>query len=326
LELPHFFLADGADDDGDISRTPPNLSADELHIINDLLAQEAMRRKAASNGFLRVMVDGIQLAQINSRTSAVARFEVNDQAEVIEVYSSDEKGALLLATHLLNFVGPETQSFSITTEGGQQISFSIDAARFRRVRNHAQVAVEIKSLRLQRRRSGSGLRSAISSASFTGWWKPVAALSALALLCAGAWWIWSSQSGRNEIVSVAPTPAPTAPVIAPSPNQQTVQGPQRDPSPPPKPSRNAATPAPVMAQRKSDTPWRDETFGRAKPFAEHNATADPNEIATRGPGNRDAMGKPLKKFVDCTCNCGAKTLRAPNSRSNYVSGSEQIRT
>ncbi|HZM87366.1 MAG TPA: hypothetical protein VFF31_12645, partial [Blastocatellia bacterium] len=91
LELPHFFLADGTDDDGDSSRTPPNLSADELRIINDLLAQEALRRKAASAGFLRVMVDGIQLAQINTQASAVARFEVNDQAEVIEVYSSDQK-------------------------------------------------------------------------------------------------------------------------------------------------------------------------------------------------------------------------------------------
>ena len=296
LELPHFFLADGADDDGDISRTPPNLSADELHIINDLLAQEAMRRKAASNGFLRVMVDGIQLAQINTRTSAVARFEVNDQAEVIEVYSSDEKGALLLATHLLNFVGPETQSFSITTEGGQQISFSIDLRGSEGSETNAQVAVEIKEPAASA--AAQRVWASISDffqASFTGWWKPVAAFSALALLCAGAWWIWSSQSGRNEIVSVAPTPAPTAPVIAPSPNQQTVEGPQREPSPPPKPSRNAATPAPVMAQRKSDTPPRDETFVERSLLPNSNATADPNEIATRGAWNRDAMGKPLKE-------------------------------
>jgi hypothetical protein len=298
LELPHFFLADGADDDGYISRTPPNISPDELHIINDLLAQEAMRRKAASNGFLRVMVDGIQLAQINTRTTAVARFEVNDQAEVIEVYSSDQKGALLLATHLLNFVGPETQNFSITTESGQQISFSIDLRRGSEgSETSAQVVVEVK----EPAASAAAQRVWASISDFfqvsaTGWWKPVAAFSVLALLCAGAWWVWSSQSGRNEVVRVAPTPAPTAPVIAPSPNQQTVQGPQRTASPLAKPSQNMnATPAPVLAQRKSGSPRRDETFVERTLLANNSAAIDPNEIATRGAWNRETMGKPLNE-------------------------------
>jgi len=296
LELPHFFLADGADDDGDSSRTPPNLSPDELRIINDLLAQEAMRRKAASAGFLRVMVDGIQLAQIDTQASAVARFEVTDQAEVIEVYSSDQKGALLLATHLLNFVGPENQNFSITTEGGQRISFSINLLRDAEGSPAgAQVAVEVK----EPAASAAAQRMWASISNFfqpssTGWWKPVAAFSALALLCAGAWWVWSSQSGRNEVVSVAPTPAPTAPVITPSPNQQTVEGPQRAASPPSKPSRNENA-APVMAQRKPDTLQRDETFVERSLLANNTATADPGEVATRGAWNRDTMGKPLNE-------------------------------
>jgi hypothetical protein len=53
LELPHFFLSEDADGDDDTSRTPPNLAEDELRIINDLLVQEATRRKAASAGFYR---------------------------------------------------------------------------------------------------------------------------------------------------------------------------------------------------------------------------------------------------------------------------------
>jgi hypothetical protein len=297
LELPHFFLADSAGDDGDTSRMPPNLSADELVIINNLLAQEATRRKAASAGFLRVMVDGIQVAQIHTRTSAVARFEVNDQAEVVEVYSSDQKGALLLATHLLNFVGQETQNFSITTEGGQRISFTIDLLRDPEGSPAgAQVAVEVKEVAASAavQRMWASI-SDFFQASSTGWWKPVAAFSALALLCAGAWWVWSSQSGRNEVVSVAPTPAPTAPVITPSPNQQTVEGPQRAASPAPKPSRNDATPAPVLAQRRSDTPQRDEAFVERSLLPNNTATTDPNEIATRGAWNRDTMGKPLNE-------------------------------
>jgi hypothetical protein len=50
-----------------------------------------------------------------------------------------------------------------------------------------------------------------------------------------------------------------------------------------------------MAQRKSDTPPRDETFVERSLLPNSNATADPNEIATRGAWNRDAMGKPLKE-------------------------------
>jgi hypothetical protein len=299
LELPHFFLADGADDDGDSSRTPPNLSADELGIINDLLAQEATRRKAASAGFLRVMVDGIQLAQINTETSAIGRFEVNDQAEVIEVYGSDQQGALLLATHLLNFVGPKTQNFSVTTEGGQQISFSIDLLRDAEGSPAgAQVAVEVKEAATAAAAS-QRIWASVSDffqAPAMRWWKPVAAFSALALLCAGAWWVWSSQSGRNEVVSVAPTPAPTAPVITPSPNQQTVEGPTRAASPPSKPSRNENTAtAPVLAQRKPDTPQRDETFVERSLLPNTGTTTDPNEIATRGAWNRDTMGKSLNE-------------------------------
>ena len=74
LELPHFFLANNGDEGQDDSRTPPNLSTDELQLINDLLAQEAMRRKSASTGFLRVLVDGVQRAEINVRAKRWLNF------------------------------------------------------------------------------------------------------------------------------------------------------------------------------------------------------------------------------------------------------------
>lgn len=301
LELPHFFLADDADDDGDISRTPPSLSADELRIINDLLAQEAIRRKAASAGFLRVLVDGIQLAQIGAETTAVARFEVNDQAEVIEVYSSDQKGALLLATHLLNFGGSQTQNFSITTEGGQRISFAIELLRDSESSpTGAQVSVAVKAIAGVPAASAAAGRVWTSVINFfqpssLGWWKPVTALCALALLCASGWWMWSNRSGRSEVVLVAPTPAPTAPAISPSPKQQTVEEPQRAALPPKPLPNEKATPAPVLAQRNSDAPQRDESFVERSLLPNSNANAEPSEIATRGAWNRDTMGKPLNE-------------------------------
>ena len=93
-----------------------------------------MRRKAVSAGFLRVVVDGIQVAQINAEQSTVAQFVVDDEAEVIEVYSADEKGGLLLATHLLNLNGSDKQNFTITIEGGQRISFASTCFTTRKAR------------------------------------------------------------------------------------------------------------------------------------------------------------------------------------------------
>src|SRR6185369_17497791 len=81
-----------------------------------------------------------------------------------------------------------------------------------------------------------------------------------------------------------------------SPNQQTVEGPTRAASPPSKPSRNENTaPAPVLAQRKSDTPQRDETFVERSLLPNTSTTTNPNEIATRGAWNRDTMGKSLNE-------------------------------
>src|SRR5688572_3805802 len=129
LELPHFFLADTNDDSDQNSRTPPNLSEEDLHTINNLLAQEAGRRKAASSGFLRVLVDGTDMAEINTQRSASARFAISDDAEVVEVYGQDEQGPVLLATHLLNFNGASSRNFTITAEGGQRISFTVQLLR-----------------------------------------------------------------------------------------------------------------------------------------------------------------------------------------------------
>lgn len=294
LELPHFFLGDGAGDDDDTSRPPPSLSEDELRMINNLLAQEATRRKAASAGFLRVMVDGLQLAQINAEDSSVARFEVNDQAEVIEVYSSDQKGALLLATHLLNFNGPENQNFSITTEGGQRISFTVNLLRDSEgTPASAQVAVAVEDPAAATKRVWTSVIN-FFHLSPTGWWKPAAALAALALLCGGAWWVWSNRQDRTGIVTVTPTPAPNAPTTSPNTKPQTVEEPQRA-ALPPKPSPNKKTPAPELAQRRSEAPQRDEAFVERSLLAGNNASEDPGEIATRGAWNRDTMGKPLNE-------------------------------
>ena len=301
LELPHFFLSEDADGDDDSSRTPPNLAEDELLIINDLLVQEATRRKAASAGFLRVLVDGNQLAQISAGQPTATKFMVDHEAEVIEVYGSDQEGPLLLATHLLNFSGSATQNFAITIEGGQRISFTVEPLRDREgISTGAQVAVavaETSATRAAAAAARSLWTSIFGQAHETptgslAWWKPVSALAALALLFAGAWWVWSNRQDRTEIVMTTPKPAPTIPTIIPSPNQQK----DREPSPRPGEAPGAvATATPTPAKRQPGTRERDETFVARTLVADDSVSPDPGELSTRSAWNRQSMGKPLNE-------------------------------
>ena len=300
LELPHFFLTDDADVNDDTSRTPPNLAEDELRIINDLLAQEATRRKAASAGFLRVLVDGNQRAQIAAERSASTQFTVDDEAEVIEVFGQDQKGPLLLAVHLLNFNSAK-QSYTVTVEGGQRISFNVELLRDHEgSSNGAQVSVTVVETSISQVASAAA-RSVWTSIPGTSgspatWWKPVSAFAALALLFAAVWWVWVKQD-RTEIVRVTPTPAPTVPAVIPTPVQQNGEDqPRPTPTPAKSPAGSAIEPSatPALAQRHSNA--RDETFVARTLVADDNASPDPGELSTRGAWNRQLMGKPLNEI------------------------------
>jgi hypothetical protein len=300
LELPHFFLATSDDDDENASRTPPHLSQDELHIINDLLAREATRRKSVSAGFLEVLVDGVQRAEIHLEHAQATQFLVDEDAELIEVYSSDPQGALLLATHLLNFSGADKQNFIITVEGGQRIEFT--AALLRDANGSttgARVAVAFRETAPARAASLAARRlwtSIVPPATFSGWWKPASAFAVLALLVAGSWWVWTNRQDRNPIVKVTPAPAPTVPTLAPSPAEQKGNEPQRAPSPPvnqtPR-NESKVAPAPVLAQREPNTRERDENFVGRSLLPNSSANAEPDEVGTRGVWDRKSMGKPL---------------------------------
>jgi hypothetical protein len=305
LELPHFFLAD-TDDTDEGSRTPPHLSADEVRAINGLLAQEAMRRKAASAGFLRVLVDGNQVAEINPQHSPVAQFQVDEEAEIIEVYSADQRGSLLLATHIFDFSGSARQNFIITVEGGQRITFTVNLVRDENgSTTGAQVAVAFKETAPVRAASVAARRmwtSVFGTAGDVtprslGWWKPVAAFTVLALLFAGAWWAWTNRQSQNNFVRVTPVPTPAAPPIgSATPESGKPKGGEQERAPAPPLNRstgNDATPAPVLAQREPATRERDETFVERSLVPNSSANAEPVEAGTRGVWNRTVMGKRL---------------------------------
>lgn len=131
MELPRFFLQHEDDQLPPRQRSAPaDMSAEELAEINDMLAEQARRRRrSSSTGVIRIMVDGIERARLNPAEETSITFSAQEDAELIEVTTTDSSGDLLLATHLLtSFVTDAhdgTIVYSKRLEGGQELSLSI---------------------------------------------------------------------------------------------------------------------------------------------------------------------------------------------------------
>jgi hypothetical protein len=135
LAVPQFFLANGQDDEPRPPRprrSPVKLNDEELLAIRTALAEEASRRKSVSAGFLSVVVDGIERAQLELARARRVRLELPAGAELIEVRANDQEGDLLLAANLLTYddqAGEERATSWIILEGGQKISFAVSFSK-----------------------------------------------------------------------------------------------------------------------------------------------------------------------------------------------------
>ena len=75
------------------------------------------------------MVDGIERGTLNPAERSSISFSVEEDAEIIEVKTTDPRGDLLLATHLLTSLTKDAHDAAIVSsirlEGGQELSLSI---------------------------------------------------------------------------------------------------------------------------------------------------------------------------------------------------------
>lgn len=288
LELPQFSLADDADDTNGNSRVAPKLSEDELRLINDLLAQEAGRRKAVASGFFRVLLDGVEVARIEPARSSQTSFMAEADAELIEVYGADQAGPLLMATHLLGMNDARPRTFDITLEGGQRISFAVSP-----LPNEPRTEVAVTFAETASAKTfASTARRVTSLFGFAGgareswsWWKPAAAFAVLALLIAGAWVAWRNRTMPGEVVVVPPTRVLSSPTPAQAPEKpQTAQN--QKPAAGSKPRPETAPPA--------NSPERDETVV-ARTFVTSSDPAETNESETRGGLSPELKSKALSE-------------------------------
>jgi hypothetical protein len=127
MELPRFFLDQSDDQSPPRQRSAPaDLSAEELAEINHMLDEQAGRRRGSSpNAIIRIMVDGVERGRMNPAEQSSISFSAEENAEIIEVKSTDLSGDLLLATHVLSSFSDAAIVSSIRLEGGQDLSLTI---------------------------------------------------------------------------------------------------------------------------------------------------------------------------------------------------------
>jgi hypothetical protein len=131
LEVPHFFLSDENNDrNHDRRDRRPNLELgeDDLNTIKQNLNDLAERRRKASTGLLRILVDGVDYKPLDLERERRVRLDLDREPELIEIWTSDETGDLLLASHLVTYNQPDSAEplpASLRLDGGQEISIVV---------------------------------------------------------------------------------------------------------------------------------------------------------------------------------------------------------
>ncbi len=106
LTVPRFFFGGKSEDQGHSGASPgkvSELTESERRAITARLEADADRRRRVSPKLLRVLVDGTECARLDSRRESECRCDVQDGVKLIEIWTEDESGDLLLATHWVEY-------------------------------------------------------------------------------------------------------------------------------------------------------------------------------------------------------------------------------
>jgi hypothetical protein len=131
LEVPHFFLSSSNSDRNEDRRDrgqTQELGIEDLQSIKDNLGELAERRRRASTGLLRIMADGVLYQTLDLKRERRVRLDLNQEPELIEIWTSDETGDLLLASHLMTYRQPDTAEplhASIFLDDRQRVSIIV---------------------------------------------------------------------------------------------------------------------------------------------------------------------------------------------------------
>jgi hypothetical protein len=286
LAIPRFRIAarpPSARPPGSGDRSARLLPEERLSITAQL-HEESRRRQRCPTGSLRVLVDGKERACLDPIDSELARFSVEDGAEVIEVRGATSSGELLVAVHLLTEGGGGDarghETFTIVLESGQSIAFRIETEDGRRmVELTYRETASLRSAHLAGRRLARRVGRAFETATA---WLPqplevAVLLGAVALLLLGRPGVEEMPRRSAAVARFSPATSPASPALpasagaahleafidsAPSgaperaaraqTSRSAPAGPERRERPPERLARNLAPPAPLATKSAPD--------------------------------------------------------------------------
>lgn len=288
LSVPNFSLTKG--DGNSDRREPPDFGDDDVAVIKAKLNERAARRKVATAGWLRVVVDGTERTRLDLRRTTRAHFAIEEDAELIEVIGVDRHGDTLLAACFVNSDEESSTRRSIILEGGQEVTFDLSPSRDR-YGDVEGIEVDLSYRETKATRAAAlyirqRLAAAAGWLNFGAGWsrattrKPAIALALIALLAAGLWFFLpkgNQPSPPAQVVEEKPqTPAPVEDgkdIPTPESNRssdQQQQAQNADPQDSPSPKQQDEKPKP----RKLESPRSVVATlnpGRKRDRAIHNA-------------------------------------------------------
>ena len=275
MELPRFFMDQTDDQTPPQQRSAPiELDAEELAEISHMLDEQAGRRRRSSpSAAIRIIVDGLERGRLNPGEQSSLSFSVAEDAELIEVKSTDSQGDLLLATHLLT--SRENHDVSIRLEGGQHLSLTVRTQI--EVNGGSDFLIKFgyretnlpRAARLWWQRLGIGLNAEHGSGNL---WDGAAIsgrqilVAGVVLVCLAGFLVYvrlrsRQPNGPAQVSAVqqttSPFPTSTAAPINP-PVKAIGSEPSRTPSPPPRPKNNRSTTVKLASSPKTVSQPSDE--------------------------------------------------------------------
>jgi hypothetical protein len=219
LDLPRFFM-DNADSSNHSSQSPPpsQLSAEERKAIIGAADAQAERRKKAEPTALNLVLDGKERARLQLAVDARTQFVIDEGAELLEIWTEDQDGPLLLAAHKIAYAetnGIAPASFSLALKRGASLTVQISAS----VEFHEGPRQSVVSLQCLAPARGKERRP--------GWlgMAPKLGLASAALIALG--WFLGSSARRQEF-ALQPTPPDFVNRSTSSPTPQPAATPNAD--------------------------------------------------------------------------------------------------
>jgi hypothetical protein len=197
LDLPRFFMENSDSvDHSNQPPEPPRLSGEERKAIANETAVQAARRKKAGPAALTAAIDGKERAQLQLAGSTGAQFEIEEGAELMELWTEDQGRPLLLATHKIVYQdtqGIAPDSFSFALKSGARLTVQISGS----VETQEGARKAIVSLQYRAEARGE--------ARLPGWLRlaPTFGLASVALIALG-WYL--GMSTRRQAFIAQPTP------------------------------------------------------------------------------------------------------------------------